>query len=815
MFDLIRQDLRLAVRSLSRHPLFLLIPVLSLSIGIGANTAILSAVKKLFLDPPPGIPNADRMVEVGRGTDGDGFDTFSYPDFLDLRQEADPLAEVAAYELQMLTASRGDAGDRVFAMLVSANYFDVLGVRAARGRTFLPEEDEGFDEHPVVVLSHRYWDEGLGADPNIVGSTLYVSRRPYTVIGIAPAVFQSHMAMGAPDLYVPLMQHPSLNEGQNDFDARNSSWFMALGLLRPGVKLGEADAAVSTVFQRLAEEYPETNARRTASVRAYGNLPAMFRGPVGVFFGVLMAAVALILLVTCANVAGMFLVRASGRDREMAIRLAVGSGRGHLIRHLLTEVMVIFALGGIGGILLASWALELVGTWDVPAPFPVQINLSPDAGIFLFGALLALVAGVVSGLLPARQALSLDLLSALKGVGAGGGRRGGGRLRRAFAGAQVGASLVLLLAAGLFLRALQHAGQIETGFEAHGAYISFLELAQEGFSSDEGKVFQDEILDYFSQQPWVESVALAVDLPLDLSSHGTGVVPEGWGSHSENEYMGTDFNQVTPGYFRSLRIPILDGRTFSSTDREGSEPVVVVSRTFAERAWPGEPALGRRVQSLGSDGGWATVIGVVEDTYNQVLTEEKEPFLYWPLAQRYSSGGHLVVRSSAGVAAVTRGIRDGLRSLDSRMSLAPVIALDQYTEVSLLPQRIAGFLSTGLGILALLLSGMGVYGVMAFLVSQRRREIGVRVALGAEPGRVLRSILASAFRMVIPGLAAGALLAAGLSYLLRSLLLGVSPADPVTILGVTATLAIMVLVGTAVPARRAASVQASVALREE
>jgi predicted permease len=812
MLDQIRQDLRFAIRSLLKRPLFFIVPVLSLAIGLGANTAIFSAVKSLLLSDPPGIPNAPQMVEVGLGRNGRGFDSFSYPDFLDLRTEAEPLAELAGMTMQMLTVSRGEAGDRAFAMLVSANFFNILGVRAAMGRTFLPEEDHGPDEHPVVVLSHQFWQEGMGGDPDILGSTVYVSRKPYLVVGVTPEEYLSPLALGSPDIYLPLMQYPSLNEGRNYFQTRSASWFQVFGLIRPGTTVEQADAAVATVFDRLAGEYPDTNADRTAGVRAYGALPSAIRGPTSLFLGILMALVGLILLVTCANVAGMFLARATSRRREIAIRLSVGSGKGRLIRHLLTESLLIFALGGVGAVFLAAWGLGLLSAWEIPAPFPVRIDFSLDGGVLFFGTALTLTTGLVFGLLPARQALSTDLVSSLKGEGAD-PRSSGSRLRRAFVGAQISASLVLLVAAGLFLRALQNAGQIETGFEGRGAYVSFLDLSQEGYTSEEGAIFQQEILDYFSDRGWVEDVALSVDLPLDLSVNGTGVMPDGWEAGHQEPYMSTDFNVVSPDYFRVLRIPILEGRVFSPSDREGGELVAVVSSTFAEEAWPGEEALGRRVLWGTTGDTWLTVVGVVKNTQNQVLTERPKPFLYRPLAQNYRAEGHLVLRSEAELADVTRGIREGLRALDTRLSLSPVIALDRYTEVSILPQRIAGILSSSLGLLALLLSGMGVYGVMAYTVSTRRREMGIRAALGAEPMVVLRSVLAGAFRLALPGLAAGLILAVGVGFLLRSLLLGVSPTDPLALVTVLVVLTGMVVAGAFIPARRASRIDPAEALR--
>ncbi len=814
MLDSILQDLRFAVRSLSRRPLFLAVPVLSLAIGIGANTAIFSVVDRYLIQAPAGIPNAGRMVELGRGDDGHGFDSFSYPDFLELRKEAGPLEALAGYTMQMLTLSRGEEGDRAFGMLVSANYFELLGVRPALGRAFLPEEDEGADEHPVVVLGHTYWEDRLGGDPDVVGSTLYVSRQPYTVVGIAPEGFRGHFPVADPDVYVPLVQHPSLNEGRNYLGRRGASWFQVLGLLRTGASLEEANAAVATVFSRLAEEHPETNGDRTASVRAFGTLPAAVRGPAGMFLGALMAFVGLLLLITCTNVAGIFLARASGRRKEIAIRLSVGSGRGRLIRHLLTESLLVFSLGGVGGVFLAVWGLDLLASFDLPAPVPIRLDLSPDLGAVAFAGALTLLTGLVFGLLPARQALDLDLLGTLKDEGARGGSSEG-RLRRGFVAAQVGASVVLLAASGLLLRALQRAGEIETGFEAGGAYITFLDLKTEGLEAQEGKDFQDEVLAYFAARPWVESVALSIDLPLDLGSHGTGVVPEGWRSTDQEEYVGIGFNSVSREYFTTLRIPVLEGRVFEATDAEGAPAVAVVSRAFVDRVWPGQSPLGRRVL-WGTEGEhWLTIVGVVEDVQNQMLTDSPEPFLYMPLRQHYGAENNLVIRSAADPALVARELTAGLRALDPRISLSPVIDLERYTAVGTLPQRIAGIVATTLGFLALLLSGMGVYGVMASTVTRRTREMGIRVALGAEPGWVLRSVLLGALRLALPGLAVGAILAAGVGVLMRNLLLGMNPLDPLAIGGVALAVVGMVLAGTVVPALRAAEVDPAEALRHE
>ncbi len=504
----------------------------------------------------------------------------------------------------------------------------------------------------------------------------------------------------------------------------------------------------------------------------------------------------------------MLLARATARQKEIAIRLAMGSSRGQLIRQLLTESVVTFFLGGMGGVALAFWVLRYLASLTLPGPFPVSLEISPDGGALLFALALALATGLVFGLLPARHALGLSLVSTLKNEVAR-SRSSEGRLRRGFVAAQVAASLVLLVGAGLLLRALQQAGQIETGFDADGAYVTFLDLTTEGYSREEGKAFQGEMLEYFSAQRWVESVALSIDLPLDMSTHGSAVVPEGWQGPPEQEYMRTRYNAVSPEYFTALRIPVVEGRGFYASDREGTEDVAVVSHTFAQRVWPGESAVGRRMQA----GGTVTVVGVVADVPNRSLTESPEPLLYRPLSQAYGGEINLVIRSTADPTLILREIHVGLRALDPRISLAAVIDLRRFTGVGILPQRIAGGIASTLGLIAVLLCAMGVYGVMAFAVAQRRREMGIRMALGAASGRVLRSVVLGAFRLTLPGVIVGAILALAIGSVLQSLLLGVSPRDPAALLGAALAVGGMVLAGTLVPARRAARVDPAEALR--
>lgn len=803
------QDLKLSFRTTLRRPLFFLVAAGSLTVGIGANTAIFSAANRLLLRPPDGIPEPERVVELGAGR---SFGSWSYPDFLDLRAEAHPLEALAGYDMQQFSLSQGEAGVRVFGLVVSANYFEVLGVAPAQGRFFLPDEDEGLGEHRVAVVSHNFWMNALGGDPGVVGTTLQLNRETFEVVGVTKEGFQGHLPITDPAIWVPMMAYPLLQGTTERFERRGTTWFQLLGRLREGTSVEQAQTAVNTVMQRLADEYPETNSRRTGAVKKLSAVGAEAFTPIAAFMAALMGLVVFILLITCANVAGMFLARASSRQKELAIRLSLGSGRRRLIGNLLTESFLVFLAGGIGGVVAAYWGLDIVRSIEIPAPMPVDFDFTPDTTVLGFALVLTLGTGLVFGLLPALQATRMDLVPTLKDEG---DRKGSSsnRLRRFFVMAQVGLSMVLLVSAGLFLRSLQVANRIETGFEAEGTFRTALELDIEGYGEDEGRIFQQQLLDRLATESWIESAALASDLPLDLSRSSTTVVPEGGDWERDEDQVQVDFARVSPDYFRTLRIPVLDGRPFQATDNAESERVAVVSRAWVDQVWPGEPVVGRRIQFWGDES--VTIVGVVEDTKNQMVTDELKPMMYTPLGQEYNDGVEVVVRSDLPPATVASELRRVILETSPSISLMPVVDMVSFTQVSLMPQRIAAWLSSFMGALALILSGMGIYGVIAHSVGRRTREIGIRMALGAEQRSVLRLVLRGGLRLAAPGLAVGIVLALGLAKLLQTFLLGLSPLDPITLVGVALVLFGMVVVATLVPARRAAGIHPAEALRYE
>lgn len=810
--DTILHDLRHAGRFLLKRPGFALAATLSLAIGVGATSAVFSVANSLLLRPPPGIGEPERVVEVGRTMDGRGFDTFTYPDFLDYRAQAEPLQELAGWRFEQLSYAAGGEAVRVQGLLVSANYFDAVGVRPARGRFFLPEEDENPGAHPVAVVSYRFWRDRLDADPAVLARTLDLNRQSYAVVGVTPADFRGHMTGLQPDVYVPLMMAPHLGgEDPSIFEQRNSSWFHALGRLAPDATLEEANAALATVADRLRQRFPDSHSRRGARAVQIGPVPGGGRGPVTAFLGFILGLTAIVLLVTCANVAGMLLARAAARGKEVAIRLALGSGRARLVRQLLTESLGLFALGGLAGVGLAYAVTRTLEALPLPVPVPVELSFAPDGRVLLFALALSLLTGIAFGLAPALQATTPDLVPALKEE-TGSGRGQGARLRRGFVAAQVALSAILLVSSGLFLRALQRVASADLGFRAEGVEMLSLDLSLDGYEEEEGATFYRRLLEEAQRIPGARTAALANDLPMDLSSHGTPIYPEGW-EDRDRPGLPADFNVVSSGYFETLGIPLLRGRPLEPRDDAGATPVAVVSRELARRVWGDEDPLGRRFRWGGSERPLLTVVGVVEDTPNQLVTDGPEPMVYLPLSQHYRASMNLLVASARPAATLGPAMRSTVRALDARLSLTPVQSVSSYTRIGIIPQRVAAVVSAALGALALLLSGVGVYGVVAYAVARRTREIGIRMALGARRGQVLRLILASGLRTALPGLVLGGVAALGLGRLIRSFLLGVPSGDPVTFGTVAAVLLAVVVAGALLPARRAAAVEPMRALR--
>jgi predicted permease len=807
------QEFRFALRFLRRRPLFVAVAVGSLAIGLGVNTAIFSVVNALLIRSPAGIPDPGRVVEIGRTDGGRGFDTFSYPELLAMREEATPLAEVAGWSWYPLSLSTGGSGERISGLVASHNYFDVMGIRPYLGRFIAADEDAVPGTGTVVVMSYRFWRDRFGSDPGVIGTDVDINRRAFTVVGVAPEAWRGHIFGLDPDVYIPLTMRTVAQPGPLEFDNIRWSWFTAVGRLAPGATVEQADAAVAAVIGRLADQTVDERFRRGATAIPIGLVPGAGRGGIAAFFGLILGAVGLVLLITCANVAGMLIARALSREREIAIRLAIGAGRLRLVRQLMAESLLLFGLGGVGGVLLAWWATGLLNSVRLPIPIRLEFDFSPDIRVLGAGMAVALVTGIIFGLAPALQATNPGLVGALKNEAAS-GRSRAGLLRRVFVSAQVALSLVLLVAAGLFLRSLEEAASINSGFDAANVDLVAFDLSIDGYDEARGGIFINELLDRMRERPRVRSAAVAIDLPLDLASHGSPVYPEGYEPTDGATRVGGSFNVVSEGYFETLDIEIRRGRGFAATDRDGATPVVIVSRTFAERAWPDLDPIGRRVRN-DEAAPWLTVVGVADDVKNQLLSEETEPMIYYPIRQRYDPGMMLVVRGDPASGRMATEMLETIREVDPALSVDLPQSLEAYTAVGILPQRLGAIVTTALGLMALLLSAIGVYGVIAYMVAQRKREIGVRIAFGARARDVVSLILRGALGIAVPGLVIGLVLAFGFGLLLRGFILGVAPVDPVTFIMMPAILLAAVVIASVGPARKASAVEPLEALRAE
>jgi predicted permease len=806
-------ELRYAVRSLLQRPLFTVVAVLSVGIGIGATTTLFSVVDGLLLRPPPGVGAADRVVELGRTRNGAGFSVFSYPELQSIQALGGPLQAVAGYQITPLSLSVGEDADRLLGFATSAEYFDVLGTTPALGRFYAAAEASVPGSAPVVVLSHAFWRNRFAADPSIIGRTISLNRHPFTVIGVAGAEFTGHTTILRPEVFIPLTMMTVAHPGFSALRDERQNWLHLMARLSDSATPYSAKAALDALYARLALENAERFEGRSVAVVPLTSAPAGGRGAIAGFLGALMALVGLILLVTCANVAGMLVARAAGREREIAIRLALGAGRGRLIRQLLTESLMLFSIGGAAGLLLATWGTRALGAINLPFPFPLHFDFAVDTRVLLFGLGAALLTGLSFGLAPALQSTRPDLAPSLRGDRMR-ASSGGGRLRRVFVSAQVGFTVMLLISAGLFLRALHGASGMDTGFSAEGVSLVSFDLSIDGYDEARGRHFQYQLVERLSAAPGVTGAAFASDLPLNLSQLGTRVWPEGWADEEADRGLSTALAWSSTGFFSALGIGLLRGRDFSAADTPDSEPVIIVSRHFAERAWPGEDAVGKRI-SMGGDQPNRVVVGVVVDVKQSTLMEELQPMMYLPLEQGYRPEVNVVVRHAGGTAAGMSLLRSTLRDMDPRLSTTPFMALADINALGVLPQRIAAAATAAFGALALLLSALGIYGVVAYMVAQRTREIGIRMAIGADRSSIMRLIVSNGLRIALPGAALGALAGLGLAFVLRSLLLGITPYDPVALLGAPVVLVAAVVAACWVPAARASAVEPGVALRSE
>jgi predicted permease len=801
------QDLRYAVRQFVKRPGFTAVAVLTLALGIGATVAIFSIINAVMLRPLP-VHEPHRLVALSTATTGgESTYSFSYPDYLGYRGGLGALSGLAAYDMREFSLRAADLAEPVLGVATSDNYFRVLGVHPAKGRFYMAEADGAGNPDMVAVLSFNAWRERYDSDPGVIGKTLHLNGYPMTIIGIAPEGFTGTLVGISPEIWVPLAAAPQL-EGIPTF--LSLLRVRTVGRLAPGVSHAQAQAALAVRARQLAAD-PGTNLEIPARIDLHPvtGLPADDRAAIVGFLALLFAIAGLVLGIASANVAGMLLARATHRRKEVAIRLSMGAGRGRLVRQLLTESILLWTLGGTAGILVSVWITELLLTFRHSLPVPVDLDLSVDLRVLGFALVLSLATGVVFGLVPALRATRTDLVTVLKG----GDRRGRhrSRLQSSFVIGQIATSLLLLITAGLLVRALQRAWTLDPGFNPDQVVIASFDFSLNGYDSPRGQELLRELRARLEATPEVESTALASAVPLGTMLHFARVELPGRPSPGGQGFRA-DMNSIFPGYFHALQISLLRGRSFTAADRQGATPVAIISETTAQRLWPEGGAIGARIQLEETS---LEVVGVAADVQNRKLGEAPGLYVYRPYAQDPRLNATLILRTRGDEAAALARLRREVRALDPDAPLMTAAALRNWIGHDLLPQRIAAALTGAFGLVGLLLAAIGLYGIMAYWVGQRTHEVGVRMALGARSAHVLRLIMRQGLALVAGGVLIGIAASLAATRLLSSLLFGVSPTDPLTFAGIAVFFTTVALLASYLPARRATRVDPMVALRAE
>jgi predicted permease len=810
--DSMLQDLRYALRTLRRSPGLAAAAILTLGLGIGATTTIFTWMDGLVLRPFPEVRETERLVRVYTRNEAGNKRPVSYPDFRDWREQARSFEGMAAYAMDEfgLQLPQGDApAERVWGIYASADYFRALGARPLLGRTFLPEEASTPGGAPVAVLGYGLWESRFGRDPGVVGRRLRLNGREVTVVGVMPPRFGGTTVGLTFDVWVPVTMYPLLGApaGAERLEWRASRWLEVFARLRPGADLAQARSELGVIGAGLAERHPES--RGTAPWAVTFDTDGAAQQALRPLLSVLLGMTVLVLLVVCANVANLLLARASARRREIGIRSAVGASRARLVRQMLTESLVLALAGGALGLAVAWWGRDLLVAFLPASPYPVDVSPTLNRRVLLLASASALLTALAFGLVPALRASRSTPGPALKGED----RAGGGRLRGALVSGQVALAVVALVCAGLFLRSLQQTRQVDPGFaDPEQVLLVTTNLHLAGYRDSTALVVAEQLVARAAALPGVRSAAIASTVPLGFggwSVYDLGV--EGY-EPAAGEGMSFLTNRVGPGYFATMGIDVLRGRALAEGDRAGGARVAVVNQAFADRFWPGEDPIGRRVVAASR---WLTVVGVARDGRYDSLTDPTPPFLYVPFAQWYSPEVTLHLRAEGDPKALTGPVRREFAAIDPGLPFLEPRTLAEHASFGLTLQRVAASVLGAFGALVLLLTVVGLYGVVAYAVSQRTREIGIRMALGAAAGQVVGGFLRDGARLTLLGLGLGAVGAFLAARLLGAQLYGVAPGDPATFGAAALLLTTVALLASWLPARRAARVDPMIALRSE
>jgi predicted permease len=819
------RDVKHGARLIAKSPGFTVAAVLSLALGIGANTTIFTLINAVLLHPLP-VNDPAELVSVfttdERNTGGQlGFLQLSPMNYRDLRDKNEVFSGMAAHVGLPLNITGGTGNpEQVFGEIVTGNYFGVLGAKPLVGRVFLPDEDKNPGEKLVCVLGYGEWQKRFGGDSSIVGRTISLNEQQFTVVGVMPKGFKGTNAIGAPALWVPYMTYP---QTANGFflelirpDSRRGLALNVTGRLKPGVTVPQAEANLKTIARQLEQEYPNENKGRSVTLvpLAQATINPGFRSNLVAAGGLLMTIVGLVLLIACANVANLLLARASARQREIALRLSLGASRGQLIRQLLTEGTMLAVMGGVAGLLLAFWAQGALWSFRPPFLQADAIDIQPDLRVLLFTLGIALTTGLLFGLAPAVQSSRPNLVTELKeNPSAPASSRRLFSLRNMLVATQIALSLVALIGAGLFLRSLQNAQRIRPGFDMDRIAVMSFDLGAQGYTEERGRQFQQRVLEQVAAVPGVESATLASTVPLFNGGFARTVFLEGQDASDRRSGRLVQISLAGSRYLETAGIPLLRGRTITDQDQPNTPSAVVINETMAKRFWPDEDAVGKRFKFFGQEN-FQQVVGIAKDSKYNFIGEEPTPFIYQPMTQVYSPQVSLFVRS-ANPTSVIGTVRGEVQQLNRNLPLTGVFTLSEIVDQSLWAPRMGAWLLAVFAGLSLVLAVIGIYGVMAYSVSQRTRELGIRMALGASRGDVVRLVVLQGLKLTIAGLLVGLAVSFAVTRLIVNMLFGVSPTDILTFSVVPAVLALAALGASYLPALRATRIDPLVALRAE
>lgn len=815
--DTLWQDLRLGARSLVKAPLFTAAVVLTLGLGIGANAAVFTIVDRLLLTPLPVNDPSGLYVVAVTHPGNESPHNLSYMDYLDYREKSGAFEDLAAYDLDFVGLSVDRRADRIAVTYVTSNYFSMLGVPPAMGRVFQPSATPRPGDDPSIVLGHGFWQRRFNADPSVIGRTVQINGKPFAVAGVVPAAFTGAYALIEPDAYIPITMRAA-EDWQRITTKRDEHSLHVIGRIRPGMTRGQAQAAIDVTASQLEREYPITNKsvrpRIIPEQLARPEANAADQNPI--VAGVFLVLVGLVLLVACVNVVNLIMVRATSRQREIAVRAALGAGRGRLVRQLLTESLLLSVLGGVAGAIVGWTCAALLQRIQLPMDIPIRLDFSFDWRIFAYIALLAVSAGVGVGLLPALRSARSDLNSTLREGGRGSSEGGSRqRVRSMLVVAQVAVSLVLLIAAGLFVRSVMHAQAVDLGYDPSHVVNAAMDVSAQGYDEARGRQFYEELLRRAKRLPGVESASLAYSVPMGYYSTSTSIDIEGQPQQDKARRPSGGYNLVSPEYLSTMKLRLLRGRFVEERDDDDAPRVAVINEFMAKRFWPDQDAIGKRFRASDLGEGWVEVVGVVHDPRNSWLFDDPAPYFYVPLAQHYRPLRTLQVRATGDAAALAPVLAREVHSLDADLPVFDARTMEAVLQGpnGFFMVRLGAWFGGALGLLGLALALVGVYGVVSYTASQRTQEIGVRMALGASRRDIVRLVLGRGLVLIAIGVAGGTIVSLGLARLMTSLLFNVSPVDPPTFLGVPLLLAAMALLASYVPALRATRVDPAIALR--